>query len=267
MNAVDMSAFIAPKSDQLNADDLIGGPRIITITRVTGNEGNVEQPVNVFFEGDGGKPFRPCKSMRRVMVAVWGADAAQYVGRSMTIWRDPEVTWGGMKVGGIRISHMSHIDEAKTMALTATQKARKPYTVRPLEIEQGPDKAKEAADKIIANIGRAPDLEKLEAYIAGNKTLASLESDRPELAQSVRDAVDARRSELAPADDDDPFGDQTPAWQSTADDLRDQIEAAKTKPALAAADKKFQQHAAALPDEIAAELDAALAEKRAEVAE
>lgn len=129
---VNMTATIAPKSDQLNSDDLIGGPRTVTITRVSGNESNVEQPVNVWFDGDGGKPYRPCKSMRRVMVAIWGADASAYVGRSMTLYRDPSVTWGGMQVGGIRISHMSHIDKPQTMALTATQKQRKPYTVQPL---------------------------------------------------------------------------------------------------------------------------------------
>ena len=130
-NHFDMSATIAPKSDQLNADDLISGPRTITITRVSGND-NADQPVNVFFDGDNGKPFRPCKSMRRVMVAVWGANAQEYVGRSMTIYRDPAVQFGGMQVGGIRISHMSHIDQPVTMALTATRAKRAPYRVLPL---------------------------------------------------------------------------------------------------------------------------------------
>lgn len=130
---VDMTATIAPKSDQMNADDLIGGPRTITITRVTGNEGNAEQPVNVFYQGDDNKPFRPCKSMRRVMVKVWGADASQYVGKSMTLYRDPKVKWGGMEVGGIRISHMSGLTKPEVMALTETRSARKPYTVQPLK--------------------------------------------------------------------------------------------------------------------------------------
>ena len=132
---MDMSLTVQPKSDQINADDLIAGPRTITITRVTANESSAEQPVNVYFDGDDGKPFRPCKSMRRVMIAVWGVDAKAYVGRSMTLYRDPDVTWGGMKVGGIRISHMSHLDRETTMALTATKSSRKPYTVRPIKVE------------------------------------------------------------------------------------------------------------------------------------
>lgn len=127
-----MGAAITPKSDQQNADDLIAGPMTITVTRVAVSASG-EQPVSIFFEGDAGKPWKPCKSMCRVMVAMWGPDATRYVGRSLTLYRDPDVQWGGMKVGGIRISHMSHIDGPRTMALTATRGARKPFTVKPLE--------------------------------------------------------------------------------------------------------------------------------------
>ena len=141
----DLSHTIAPKSDQLNADDLIGRNMTVTITRVSGNEGNPDQPVNIFFEGDNGKPYRPCKSMRRVLVQIWGKDGASYTGRSMTLYRDPEVQFGGMKVGGIRISHMSHIDAKVTMALTATRANRKPYTVQPLKSDPSLDDARKAA--------------------------------------------------------------------------------------------------------------------------
>lgn len=135
MNAsIDMLKTIEPKTDQLNADSLVGGPRTITITGVSGHD-SAEQPVSIHYEGEDGRPFKPCKSMRRVMVAVWGSDASKYIGRSMTLYCDPEVQFGGMKVGGIRISHMSHIDKAQTMALTATRSKRKPFTVEPLVTE------------------------------------------------------------------------------------------------------------------------------------
>jgi len=137
---MDMSKTIAPKSDQLNSDDLISGPRTITVTRVSGND-NADQPVNIGFQGDNGKPFRPCKSMRRVMVHCWGPDATKYVGRSMTIYRDPAVTFGGMQVGGIRISHMSHIDKPQTMALTATRAKRAPFKVDVLKGVDAPAQA------------------------------------------------------------------------------------------------------------------------------
>jgi hypothetical protein len=129
----DMTSAIVPKSDQLNSDDLISGPIEIVITSVT-IRGGQEQPVSIYYDGDNGKPYKPCKSMSRALVMAWGPDAKQYVGRSMTLYRDPTVKWAGMEVGGIRISHLSHIPEALTMALTATKGSRKPYTVRPLEV-------------------------------------------------------------------------------------------------------------------------------------
>lgn len=132
----DMSKTIIPKSDQLNADDLIAGPRTITITALRGCE-DADQPVAVHFEGDDRKPYKPCKSMRRVMVHAWGPDGNTYAGKRMTLFCDPNVVFGGIKVGGIRISHMSGIDRDMTVALTATRAQRKPYTVRPLPREQG----------------------------------------------------------------------------------------------------------------------------------
>ena len=129
-----MAEAIVPKSDQLNADDLIAGPMTITITDVS-IRGGQEQPVSIHFEGDNGKPYKSCKSMNRVLVTAWGADAKKYVGRSLTLYRDPTVKWAGMEVGGIRISHMSHIDSPLTMALTMTKQNKRPFTVKPLEAQ------------------------------------------------------------------------------------------------------------------------------------
>lgn len=187
----DMTETTSPKSDQINADDLIGGPRTIRVSRVAINPGG-EQPVDVFFDGDGGKPYRPCKSMRRVMVAVWGPDATQYVGRSMTIWRDPSVQWGGMEVGGIRISHMSHMDTPLVLALTATKKARKPYRVEPLSQQAAADPAQETATDLIQRFDAAPDATALFALIDDPRVKARrdrLKEARPELWRDVEAAV------------------------------------------------------------------------------
>lgn len=136
---IDMASTIVPRSDQVNSDDLAAGPVTVTVTRVSANPDSAEQPVSVFHTWDESRPFKPCKSMRRVLVAAWGRDASQYVGRSMTLYRDPSVKFGGLEVGGIRISHMSHIDKDMTMALTATRAQRKPYTVRVLQAERAPE--------------------------------------------------------------------------------------------------------------------------------
>lgn len=133
----DLAKTIAPKSDQLNADDLIAGPRTITITGVRGCD-EPDQPIAVNFEGDDRKPYKPCKSMRRVMVHCWGPDGNTYAGRRMTLYCDPNVQFGGIKVGGIRISHMSHIDREMVLPLTVTRAKRTPYTVKPLRADVRP---------------------------------------------------------------------------------------------------------------------------------
>lgn len=126
----DLSDTIVPKSDQLNADDLIAGPITVTINSL--RRGNSrDQPLDLHIEGQ--RPYKPCKSMRRVLIAVWGNDGREWIGRSMRLYRDPEVTFGGVIVGGIRISHMSHIAEPMTIVLTVSRGKRKAHRVDPLE--------------------------------------------------------------------------------------------------------------------------------------
>jgi hypothetical protein len=129
---MDITATLAPKSDQMNADDLIVGPRTITVTKVDVALKS-EQPVAIHFEGDSGRPWRPCKSMRRVLASAWGPDSSQYVGRGITLFREPGAMYGGQQVGGIRLSHLSHIDGPLTVMITASRGKRLPYKVLPLQ--------------------------------------------------------------------------------------------------------------------------------------
>lgn len=130
---MNLAETIIPKSDQLNADDLISGPITIRVTAIKGSN-EPQQPVSVHYEGDNGKPYKPCKSMRRVLVSAWGANGADYMGRSMTLYRDDSVVFGGIAVGGIRISHLSHIERELTLALTVSRSSRKPYVVKRLDV-------------------------------------------------------------------------------------------------------------------------------------
>ena len=127
---MDLTDSIAPKSDQLNADDLIAGPITVTIDRVTG--GSTEQPVNVHLVERPGRPYRPSKSMRRVLVIAWGRESDLYAGRRLTLYRNPDITFGREAVGGIEISHLSNIDGPLTMSLTATRGKKRTNTVQPL---------------------------------------------------------------------------------------------------------------------------------------
>lgn len=144
----DMTSVIEPKSDQINADDLIGGDMVITITGVKIRAGE-DQPVSIQFAESQKKVYRPCKSMSRVIVAIWGADTSNYIGRSIKLYRDPDVQWGGMKVGGIRIREMSHMDGGRpvTLALTEKRGMRKPAVIKPLVADDRVKRLSEAAAK------------------------------------------------------------------------------------------------------------------------
>jgi len=132
---MDMMQAIKPKSDQLNADDLIAGSMHIFIRDVKIKSEGQDQPVSVYFDGDNGKPYKPCKSMARAMVALWGAESKNYVGKCLKLFRDNNVSWGGVKVGGIRISHASHIDQPIIFPLSESKNKRVLYKILPIEFD------------------------------------------------------------------------------------------------------------------------------------
>jgi hypothetical protein len=127
---MDISQTVIPKSDQQNFDDFLTGPKIVTISKVTA--GGAEQPIDIHLVEFPGKAFRPSKSMRRVLVAAWGAESEVYVGRKMKLYGDPNVKFGGVAVGGIKIGALSHIDKTLKLALTATRGKREAFVVEPL---------------------------------------------------------------------------------------------------------------------------------------
>lgn len=195
-----MADVIVPKSDQWNADDFIAGPRTFTIREVQ-IRGGQEQPVNILLEGSD-KAYRPCKSMSRVLVQAWGPDAKVYIGRSLTLYRDPSVKWGGMEVGGIRISHMSHVEGKMVMQLTATKGQRKPHVVMPLvaevrEIKPEADPAAKYAAAYIASVEGTADTAALDAFVNSKAAkIEELREKRPDLHTDCLAAVVRRRGQL-----------------------------------------------------------------------
>ena len=178
---VDLTNMGLPKVDQLTADDLIGGPVTITVKRF--REGNDQQELIIDFEGDNGKPYKPCKSMIKMIKHVWGVKAFNFAGRKLTLYRDSEVKFGGLEVGGIRISHMSNITSEVTHALTASKANKKPFTVQPLIAAAPVDPALIEAGKIAASGG-------IEYFTAWGKNLTpeQKESLKPYLATWTKEA-------------------------------------------------------------------------------
>lgn len=196
---MNMQQVIQPKSDQINADDLPDGQTLtITITdvKITGGQ---EQPVSIYFAGSN-KAFRPCKSMCRVLVAAWGLDAKEYVGKSLTLYTDPTVTFGPLKVGGLRISHMSHIDGDMEMALMAKKGLKKAYKVRPLRIAAPkPDKVADGVCILLERIRAGEDVDDDPAVAKQRKWL---EANRPELFAEIEAALAERDPFEGPSDSD-----------------------------------------------------------------
>ncbi len=124
----DLRDTIVPKSDQLNADQLLGGPMTIRVTAV--RRGTDDQPIVIHYENDGGRPYKPCKSMRKVLIFAWKEDGTQWVGRMMTVYNKRDVKWAGVEVGGIRISHLSHIDSDIKLSLAATRGKKEPIIIQ-----------------------------------------------------------------------------------------------------------------------------------------
>lgn len=188
----DMSAVIVAKSDQINADDLIAGPRVVTIAGVRISPGT-EQPVEMKLEGTD-KLFRPCKTVSRVIVGLWGSDANQYIGRSLRLFRDPNVTWAGVKVGGIRVDQASHIDNEKVLVVKESQKASKLHKIKPLKVEQqqaapARQTAAEWAAAHIEAVRGAADVEALATIQnAGKKAVDKIAGADADLHRQITDA-------------------------------------------------------------------------------
>lgn len=133
----DLRPTIVPKSDQLNSEQLLGGPITVRVTDVRIGSSD-EQPISVHYEGENGRPFKPCKTMRKVLILGWGPDGRDWVGKSMTLYNDPQVKFGGAEVGGIRISHMSDLPSSIRVSLTATKGKKAIHEIGLLKIDNGP---------------------------------------------------------------------------------------------------------------------------------
>lgn len=140
---VDISQTVQANSAQVNADDL-AAPMTVTITSV--EEGTAEQPVFIHLAEFPGRTFRPAKTVRRLLIAAWGPQASDYIGRKITIFNDRTVRWAGQEIGGVRISHMSHIDAPLQVHLSVSRGKRAPYVVQPL-----PDAPKPATGERVTN--------------------------------------------------------------------------------------------------------------------
>lgn len=162
---VDITNTVEPNGDQQNYEDYISGPKTVTISAV--KLGPPDQPVHLHLAEFPDRPYKPGKSMRRVLIAAWGVEASAYVGRRMTLYGDPTIKFGGQAIGGIRIAALSDIEKPLEVLLTVTRGKRAPFTVQPL----APEFDESAVVDVLAEITNADSLPALKAVwdVAGVK--------------------------------------------------------------------------------------------------
>ena len=160
---MNLSQAIIAKSDQLNADDLISGPRTFTIKEV--RRGDADQPVAIVLaEFPDKRPFKPSKTVLRLFAYAWGEETDEWPKNPrVTLYRDASVKWAGQEIGGIRVSHMSHIDwlhkgatELK-VALSESKGKKSLWRVEGLPADAPTTPPKSEAAVLLDEIGAAAD--------------------------------------------------------------------------------------------------------------
>jgi hypothetical protein len=187
MNDVrDLRHTIIPKSDQLNSEQLLGGSIIVTITDVRAG-GGADQPLSVHYEGENGRPYKPCKTMRKVLIHAWGSDGTQWPGRSLELYNEPSIKFGGETVGGIRISRMTDIPEKGIrVSLTATRGKKALHEIKLLRLGSVETPSADFSDAHTIAIQTAETLEALKEAFTAAQTEARAAKDAGRLSRYVQ---------------------------------------------------------------------------------
>jgi hypothetical protein len=180
---MDLSQTIIPKSDQLNFEDVQSSSITAAIKSV--RAGSKDQPVFIDLEGFDGRPYKPSKSMRRVLIGGWGNDGHSWVGKSLTLIGDPSVKYGGVAVGGIKVKAMSHVEGNFSLMLTTSRGKRTEHMVEKLNVV---DPLSWFCEQAIA-----ASTQNLERFY--QKTKAAL-TGNPDKLKKLDEAYQARKSEL-----------------------------------------------------------------------
>lgn len=182
---------IVVDSTQFNADDCVNGPITVEIEAVS--KGTKEQPINVHLVGHK-RVFRPCKTVRRMLIALWSDDPRKWRGQRFTLYTDPEIRFGGVRVGGLRISHATGITSPRTFLITQSRGRRSEVTIQPIVAEEHAD----GINELLGEIAAADTEETLKAvgFVVKHKPKAVQDAVRPAYAKRLAE-LKAPVSDLA----------------------------------------------------------------------
>lgn len=205
------------KSDQINAADLLGGPLVCQITDIQMTS-SADQPISIFVDAHP-QPWKPSKTSRRVLAACWSdVDPSEWVGRHVVLYNDTTVMWAGKAEGGIRTSHLSHIDGKKTIMTNSTRGKKSAQTVEPYypaDVQAPPAQPVFWPDEAFAKQLTGAQAKIDSGEITAEQFIAKLEKKAPMTAGQkarVKPTPAQVAEDQAPLqmEDDDPFGEPPP---------------------------------------------------------
>lgn len=143
---VDIRAATKPKSDQLNYETFLTGPQTFIVSKVT--PGDRDHPVFIHMNECPTTPYKPSKGMLKCIAQPdgWGDKSSQWVGKSITLYGDPTVIYGGVEVGGIKVAALSDINGDYETLISARRGVRKPHLIKKIAIQMYDDQ------KFVANL-------------------------------------------------------------------------------------------------------------------
>lgn len=143
---VDIRAATKPKSDQLNYETFLTGSQTFTVSKVT--PGDRDHPVFIHMNECPATPYKPSKGMLKCIAQPdgWGDKSSQWVGKSITLYGDPTVIYGGVEVGGIKVAALSDISGDYETLISARRGVRKPHLIKKIVIQMYDDQ------KFVANL-------------------------------------------------------------------------------------------------------------------
>lgn len=214
---LDITPTLSSQASQLNAEDLKDGDKVIEITKIDVNLNTADQPVTIHFKGENGMPFKPSLTVRRILSQIWGTDASVWRGRKLQLFCDPDVIFGGKKVGGIRIRAASHIEKKMSFSVKIARGKRGIAEIAPLASDeasaaneptpapktQGPSLS-EVGKQVIAAIRQKKTVADLETMTSGDRYKRFMEAARqsaPDVIERVSGCLTQRLNELQSVED------------------------------------------------------------------
>ena len=180
MNKSELQACAAAKSDQIDADNLIGGITMdVTIKAVQRGPSN-EQPLQLVLE-ETEKFYRPSKTYRRALIGCFGDEPSNWIGKRLRLVRNPDTMFGGVKVGGVEVSHAS-IEAPMVFMLQAKRGKKSAVSIDVIPAPQKPTPMPEKVKAAAAAVsGKRKPAAPAEPSISGDP----MESDLTGVAGDV----------------------------------------------------------------------------------